>query len=552
MMTASVESVSASSEDDQYQQLLSNVRNRFAGAVAGKAPLFTTATPGLFDVFLGALSPERRQHYTCNACRKFVDRFGGLVTILPDGSTSSVMWDPEAAPPMFRAEVRAVARAVNRAKIDGVFLSEERSWGLPQNRQQKTAIGTGHPPVVLVWKHLAVTPPPDLVFRKTALQNADQRAAERREEHGMLNRGLAEFPIETVRQAHTLLTTGQLYRSEKCIGVAKWLLDLHEAIEANKGRRDNLTWRAAATAPAGFCHVRSGMIGTLMEDIAAGLAFSDIKAKFDAKMNPLAYQRPQAAPTAGNIAQAEKVMATLGAAGALARRFAKVEEVDALWRPKAVTPDAAPAGEVFSHLAPKSKAAPTSLVTPPVTITWDKFQRTVLPDAESIEFYAPAANAAYFAFVTAADPEAPPILQWDREDKRNPFSVYVYTNGSMPAAWNLTANTWHKVTAITLRPHAWYGAAPLTHQGDSVFFLLSGARDVNYQRSGGFFPETLRSEFHGIRATLEAYANNAVVAGKDEATACGIGLTRGAQVWNHLFRVTTKGAVVAYKLDRWD
>lgn len=536
--------VSASSEDDQYQQLLANVRNRFAGAVASKPALFTTATPGLFDVFLGAMPEERRQHYTCNACRRFVDRFGGLVTIGADGATSPVMWDADAAPPFFRAAVRAVARVVIRAKVDGVFLSEEKSWGLPQNKSEKAPF---------LWKHMAVTPDPGLVFRKTVLLNADQKAAERREEHGMLNRGLAEFPIETVRQAHTLLTTGQLYRSEKCIGVAKWLLDLHEAIDANKGRRDNLTWRAAATAPTGFCHVRSGMIGTLMEDIAAGLPFADIKAKFDAKMNPLQYQRPQAPPTAGNIAQAEKVMASLGAAGSLARRFAKIEEVDALWRPAPPKPDTEATSGLFAHLAPKGKAAATQITAPPVTMTWEKFARTVLPDAESIEFYAAARPASYFAFVTAANPEAPPILQWDREEKRNPMSVYVYHNGSMPASWNLSANTWHNVTAITLRPHAWYGAAPLAHQGDTVFFLLSGARDVNYQRSGCFFPETLRSEFHGIRATLEAYANNATIAGKDEATACGIGLSRaGSGTWDHLFRVTAKGATVTYRLDRWD
>ena len=531
------------SEDDQYQALLGTMRSRFAGATAALAALFTTDATGLFDAFLMALPADRRQHYTCNACRRFVDRFGGLVAISADGRTTPVLWDPDAAPPFFRASVLVVARLVARAKVSGMFLTSERTWGLPQNKSEKAPF---------LWKHMAVTPAPALVFKATPLLTAEQKIAERREEYGMLCRGLAEFPVEVVRQAHTLLTTGQLFRSEKCINVAKWLLDLHEARETAKGaQRDNLTWSAVAVAPAGFCHVRSGMIGTLLEDVQAGLPFADIRAKFDAKMDPLKYQRPQAAPSAGNIAQAEKVMASLGSAGALARRFAKVEEIEALWRPRESKPEA-PAGGVFSHLLPKGKThAKPQIETPPVTMTWEKFQRTVLPEAETIEFYAPALRASYFAFVTAANPEAPPILQWDREEKRNPFSVYVYHGGSFPDAWNLTANTWHKVTAVTLRPHAWYGQ-PLSHQGESVFFILSGAYDVRYTCSGGLFPETLRSEYHGIRATIEAYARTAVIAGKDEATACGIGLSKGSGEWNHLFRVTSKGAAVTYRLDRWD
>ena len=86
----------------------------------------------------------------------------------------------------------------------------------------------------------------------------------------------------------------------------------------------------------------------------------------------------------------------------------------------------------------------------------------------------------------------------------------------------------------------------------TVFFILSGAYDVRYTSGAGFFPETLRSEYHGIRATIEAYARTAVIAGKDEATACGIGLSKGSGEWNHLFRVTSKGAAVTYRLDRWD
>ncbi len=89
------------------------------------------------------------------------------------------------------------------------------------------------------------------------------------------------------------------------------------------------------------------MIGTLMEDIQAGLRFAEVKAKFDAKMDPLLYQRPQAAPSAGNIAQAEKVVQALASAGALQRRFARLKDIQALWTRRVSR--CPPSGGVFAH-----------------------------------------------------------------------------------------------------------------------------------------------------------------------------------------------------------
>jgi hypothetical protein len=374
--------------------------------------------------------------------------------------------------------------------------------------------------------------------------------AERRQEFEMLCRGLDDFSVDSVRQAYTMLSTGALYRSEKCIGVAKWLLELQDVRSAaSKPLRDNLTWLAVATAPAGFCHVRSGMIGTLLEDIQAGLSFDEIKRRFDDKMDPTIYQRPQAAPTAGNIAQAEAIVAKLQSAGALERRFARVEEVQALWRPAPAKAEQ-PAGGVFGHLLPK--IAPAQQVEmPPVTMTWEKFRRTVLPEAERVEFYLPSQPNTFMAMVTAAKADSPPILQWDREDQRNPFSWFFHSGPSYPSRWNLTPESWVAVTAITLQPSLWADEQAFAHQGKKVFFLLDGARDTVNNGGGGLFPECLRSEYHSIRSTIEAHSRTAKIEGANEATACGIGASQGA-AWNHKVRVTSKGMQVIYKLDRWD
>ena len=98
----------------------------------------------------------------------------------------------------------------------------------------------------------------------------------------------------------------------------------------------------------------------------------------------------------------------------------------------------------------------------------------------------------------------------------------------------------------------WSGKRTFAHQGEAVAFLLEGARDTEYTTGAGFFPSFLKSEFHEIRATMEAYAKDAVVAGKDEAEACGICLAKGGK-WYLTFRVTSPGGARAtFLLDRWD
>jgi hypothetical protein len=296
----------------------------------------------------------------------------------------------------------------------------------------------------------------------------------------------------------------------------------------------------------------------LLDDIVNGLPFASVKQRFAEKMHPLRYQRPTAAPSEGNIKRAEEIVSKLESAGALARRFARLEDVQAIWMPPkpagtqdgvaSGTHEGSPSGEgVFNHLRRKSKPIETG--APPTTLTWEKFARTVLPKAEQVEIQVPA-HGSFSGLVTSADPDAPPILQWDRENARNPMSWYFYVNGSPAEQWNLRGGTWATVSAITLKPSMW-GDRPLDHHGKGVFILIEACRDLRYSGGAGFFPDYLRSEYHEIRKTMEAYAKAAIVAGKDEATACGIGLSAG-QTWNAMLRVTSSGVVTSYKLDRWD
>lgn len=247
--------------------------------------------------------------------------------------------------------------------------------------------------------------------------------AEKYEEYRMLLSGLRAYSTAVVGQAVALLQSEALYRSQKCLGVAEWLLALHKTLAKAKSdhRRDNLTWLAVATAPVGFCHVKSSIIGTLLDDLASGMAYDAVSRRFADKMNPANYMRAQSAPTEGNIRQAELLVEEMGIASALRRRYATFSEITyRLWESGNLPAKGSEkAGGIFSAIIPKRKQADAQAL-PSATMTWEKFRRTVLPTAKGLE--ARTDNPSRFmALVTAADPSAEGILQWE-----NPFSWYYH------------------------------------------------------------------------------------------------------------------------------
>lgn len=502
--------------DGDFPALVAQVQQRFDTIPANK-PLFLVSNDGLFDTFIAGLPPHLRAHYTCNCCRSFFNHFGGLVTIDDFGSLSSPLWDIVAAEP-FRVAVDELNRTVRLRPIFGAFVTADATAGNP------TTNG---------WDHFAVKLPSSR-RHQSFTESPQAAAAKLREETTMLRRGLGEFPVAVVEKALALATSGTLQRPEKAEPMLRWLIDLHARLRGlGATQRDALLWHIAATAPAGFTHVRGGIVGTLLEDVTAGLSTGDIARRWTEKVDPSQYMRAQVAPSAGNLRRAESVIAAMEAAGSLRRRYVTVgDAVETLWSSKPEAPTAASSsGPVFGHIAAKAKAAPTTqpLDLGEVKMTWDKFRRTMLADAEQIEYNVPSTSAQFAALVTAVDASAPPILQWDSgtDGQRNPVSVYSST--AMPSAWNLTPGAWVPVDFISPMPYHWNGNAA-TNQKEGILMALRGCRDVKRTSGGGFLPEFLRSELREIRSSLDAYARSARVEGADKAAACGVALMKTADV----------------------
>lgn len=392
-------------ENDRYPEFEKNLKSYFDKAISSKK-LFKTNVQGLFDLYVDNLPVEARQHYTCSACRHFIERFGGLVTIDENGIMASAIWDEDMAPPFFKAAVLAMKAEVLNSKVRGVFISNSPVLGKPR---------TGK------WNHLSVVVPEEMV-NHSRLQTAGQVMAEKLEEFKMLSNALLEYTIETVEQAVVLLQSEALYRSDRVLGIAEWFKTLHDKRNSvgNNNQKTNLVWLAVATAPAGFCHVRSSMIGTLLDDIASGMSVESVARRFAEKMNPANYMRSQAAPTQNAIVEAEKIVEKLGIANSLRRRYATFEEIPSfLWENQSEPKVVEQKKGIFSNILPKEKAS-SKVSLPSSVMTWEKFQRTILPTAENMEVLIDNPSR-FMAVVTASDEAAPNILQWN-----NTFSWYYH------------------------------------------------------------------------------------------------------------------------------
>jgi hypothetical protein len=518
--------------DREYSKFLKSLQKN-----APTEQLFTTDIPGekLWAAYLASFAPSERQHYTCRTCRGFIEAYGGLVTIDVLGNAYPAFWG---SGPKDKLNEK-LGKLVMGSKVTGVFLSDTPTLG-------KHEAGG--------WDHIAVTLPS---YHKHLLYIAEQRMAALKQDFGTLAHSLSDFKPTTIATALRILQTDSLFRGEKFIAPLEWFQSLHSNIERNRQNKANLIWQAVASAPVGFATPRSGLVGTLLEDIQAGLPFQDIAARFKAKMHPLQYLRPQAAPAEQTIDAAEKLVAKLGLEESFAIRYLPPH-----WTPETLADGCLtkeftgpfidePTG-IFASL--KSKTTTPIDVTTPVPITWAKFYKDVILGSyvSSMELQLrPSWNYEFAYLTTLANEDAKPIYQWDTEERRNPVAHFCFHGGNQPHhVVEQNATGWYPVQEIVKRPMHWYGnEAPNFPEG--VILLLKGAR-CTLDATLPLFPEFLKSELHPIRSVVEAFAEKGRVSGKGKPCAAGLLLVKGHPWSDTLVRVTTDNVRTVYKLDRWD
>ena len=118
--------------DDEYNEYVDAINQRIQ-ELATTSKFFVTNVVGLWETYLDAFtSPVERQWHNCHACKEFIEKYGGLVTIAPDGNTTALIWNPAEAPDSYKAAVQAMKKKVEKASVVGIFYSAQKTLGKPE------------------------------------------------------------------------------------------------------------------------------------------------------------------------------------------------------------------------------------------------------------------------------------------------------------------------------------------------------------------------------------------------------------------------------------
>jgi hypothetical protein len=505
----------------------------------------------LYDVYEESYPANLRQEFRCVTCRKFMRRFGDLALVDEhSGALLPLFWNPENHVEPFVGPIAAVAK---------LFAGRKASKGfkvIPSKRHAGIKECGG-------WAHMSFD------FPETRVRPNDLAAlsvASTPELAAMLTQVLKDYDLDVVRRASQLVLDDKLSYADSHKASLRWLLDLKEhqqqKLEAtDEVAKHNLLYHIAASSFLGCLkQLRSGAVGTLLSDVKENKSFQEIQRSWDQIAGPVNYMRPIAAPTAGNIAMAEQLFSSLGLTKEDMRREyltpGDIPEGVYMFRDRQHPPLTTSKEGVFDHLIPKNTSSKQSqqhgdgsiLDDPPASMSFSAFAKKVLPTATKVEYKLPAKTHIYFLITGRKGTK--PLMQW--HDDINRVSWYTHVEAGSVSSYGLSPG-WTIVPYIVPFPHLWDAIPASTtfplsedraafkyYHGKNGFRYLIGLDGVDEQEETelSLFPTFLKSKFHGVRSTIEAYSK----AGRIERLA-GTPMVGGVEIKKskdikHLFKVT--------------
>jgi hypothetical protein len=227
----------------------------------------------------------------------------------------------------------------------------------------------------------------------------------------------------------------------------------------------------------------------------------------------------------------------------LARRFVRLDEVpEWLWR--------GDADKMKMYSEQVFKKERTMLVHEGKTLSWEEFERDVLPTAIGLHFV--PINRLYDigCLTTTMDANAKPITIYDKAEQRNPFTTWIaqqmkHHRGSAPYKWKINLDQEHEVHAITYPSYSFFSDE---RKQDLIRLMVFGnAMLVHGQKGLGIFKSELIEELQPVWPDIERFSLNTPLANPRDAFVCMANST-------HLefeFIVTTEEKRIRYFVDRY-
>lgn len=440
----------------------------------------------LWDAYLEAFPDgtnpmfrERTKH-DCATCRHFIKNVGNVVRI-KDGKLESV-WSNIMVDEPYQTVAKELAQLIETAPIKEVFAVRERKFGNPLTR---TLDEDGN---VERWTHFSCEVPTK--FTTDSIGETVGRADSRR---NVFERGMRELSAEAIEIVEDLILQNSLYRGEEHKRRVQDFKKLKTAFDKldDEVQKSIFIWENIKNPAA---DTKNTVIGTLIQDISAGMPLVDAVNAFESKVAPTNYKRSSAPITKGMIKKAMETIDKLGLRDSLARRMAVPSDLSVN---NVLFVDRNVAGEMKdsleSMLMEEVKVSEKDFGKVE-EIDIDDFMTNVLPKASSIELMLEGKHVKNLVTITAPQhPDAPPLFKWD-----NPYAWSYNGNIADSDIKERVKAAGGSVTGDLRISLSWYNTDDL----DIHLYEPSGGEHVHFGRK--------RSQKSGAELDVDMNVNNPV------------------------------------------
>lgn len=540
--------------DDYCDSYYDLVNERFNKRVEENEPriIFKINSKGMYDnILIKNLPDNYKDTYNCNTCRRFFDDYAGLVYINDDGTTTSLLFgeNDNRVPSLFTEIDEKMKKAVENKKVVDIFVPNISMFG-------SKIIGGYRHFFLDTSNYIKLTHKYQVLYGKNIKKDFKDKLNAAIRSH-------IEYTEGDVINALRILETNEISNAsiyKKYLETFRNLKKIYlDGFYTHEGY--NLFVLNVLNAPDSSVFIKNSVLGKMLDDIKAGLPLYQIIRNFNLLVEPENYMRPKAAPSEGNVKEAEKIVSSLGLESALQRRYATLDEIKTIWKPSEVSnKNDVNSSSIFGDLETKeskNKRITDYIKLGTIMTSVEEFVTSVLPRAKEIYMdfsnYNKNEKFHFCGILTQNDPNANPIIMWDNKDERNPFSLYTYYEGSCKEQWNIKESI-VKVTAVTNNPACWLHDK-YSHF-ESCIFILEGCKDLNSNVAMSLFPEILIRDLYPVRSTIEAYSNSHYLLGIENATACGITTpvrTTDRKKYKHPFELIVISDIgnIRYELVSW-
>lgn len=387
-----------------FEQVKKQVADRFNVLKKSGEPLFYVEVDKdkIWQIYLDAFDPAKRQENTCNCCKSFLRQFSGIVGI-DSKHKLRTMWDIESQDPEYTDAVKAVQAYILSLPIAGRYYNTFAKCGTDKNLDGKKA-----PPVQ--WQHYYIELPQDVVK-----SDVGPITGESRDLKSLLLRGFKEITDEALDSVIELATSGSMYRGAEFLPTLNAFKKAKEEFKLVTGttEQENFCWLKSTKLSAAVCRIKNSAVGTFLENLSEGKMDLDGALRaYEHVVAPASYKRPVAAVTPKMIEAAKQRLTELGMLDSLERRHLCSTDVS-INNVIFVHRQTSAIGDIFDEAKKGVLVNPKSL-SKVDEIGIEDFINKVVPTAKSLRVLVENRHESNFiSLVGPQNPAAPAMFKWD-------------------------------------------------------------------------------------------------------------------------------------------